>query len=832
MERRLLTFVIASTAFFFVYMSLRIMFAPPPVPRPAVKAVDPADELLAADALDADAGDADARDADDPVDGDAAAKSDDDVAATVDRPSQPEWITLGSMNPTDNFYVLVTINSRGAGVERIELTQRNDEGRLKYRRVDIKHGYLGYLAAEPVATVDGVQVNVVGPGTPAAIAGLQVGDVITTVAGTTVASRNAVDAALLTTEPGDTVQIELLRGGKPMTVAATLTEHPLDVVRLAKDGGTDQIEGNLSRASCLMMLSQVNRKSIDMGNRRIPGYVSPTDLIWNATVSTIEADQAASGNENPVPVQTVAGEPGSGQSVSGQSVTLDVEMSSQEMEAVGGKPVRLKRTYAIMPADYSIDMRVQVDNLSDEPQDLAYRLEGPNGVTLEGWWYSNKISPNWSGAAARDVVYNTVAESHELVSGYELLKIAKKTPEYPLRPIFAPDLDDAARNLRYIGIDAQYFAVAYVPPADTASLTTFKRCVAGVVADPLAVPANKERAVNVTFYLDSVTATVPAGGSIRQDLQLFAGPKDPDALEPYGLGDFIYYGWFVRFSKLLGWLLHGLSGVGNYALAIILLTVIVRGAMFPLSRKAAINAQKMQELAPELKKITERYKDDMEGRLKAQRELQKRVGFNPMAGCLPMFLQLPIFIGLYRTLSVDIELRQQPTIAGWDWASNLAGPDMMTYWGDWLWDYMSGRGTGWLGPYFNILPVIVVILFLAQQKMFMPPATDEQTAMTQKMMNIMTLMMGLFFFRVPAGLCIYFITSSLWGIGERILVKKTLPTTSHFDAAVLEGTAVATETAVTTPKKSESMADRIKNQFTTPEPTFDRPNKRKRPKKR
>jgi YidC/Oxa1 family membrane protein insertase len=304
-------------------------------------------------------------------------------------------------------------------------------------------------------------------------------------------------------------------------------------------------------------------------------------------------------------------------------------------------------------------------------------------------------------------------------------------------------------------------------------------------------------------------------------------------LEPYGLGEFIYYGWFVRFSKLLGELLHVLSGVGNYALAIILLTVIVRGAMFPLSRKAAINAQKMQELAPELKKIGERYKDDMEGRLKAQRELQKRVGFNPMAGCLPMFLQLPIFIGLYRTLSVDIELRQQPAFAGWDWASNLAGPDMMTYWGDWLWDYMSGRGTGWLGPYFNILPVIVVLLFLAQQKMFMPPATDEQTAMTQKMMNIMTLMMGLFFFRVPAGLCIYFITSSLWGIGERVLVKKTLPKTSHFDAAVLEGSAVPTTTAaVTTAKKSESMADRIKNQFTTPEPTFDRPSKRKRPKKR
>ncbi len=310
---------------------------------------------------------------------------------------------------------------------------------------------------------------------------------------------------------------------------------------------------------------------------------------------------------------------------------------------------------------------------------------------------------------------------------------------------------------------------------------------------------------------------------MRQDLRLFAGPKYPKLLERYGLQNCIYYGWFSAIAKVLGKLLHVLSGVGNYALAIILLTLIVRGCMFPLSRKAAVNAQKMQELAPELKKITEQYKDDMEGKLKAQRELQQRVGLNPLAGCLPMFIQLPIFLGLYRTLSVDIEMRQQPAFSFSNWASNLAGPDKLAYWGDWLWDYLSGRGTGWLGPYFNLLPVIVVVLYLVQQKMFMPPATDEQTAMTQKMMNIMTLMMGLFFFRVPAGLCIYFITSSCWGICERIIVKRTLPTKNHFDLAALEGGEVA-ETV-----KSKSLAERIRSQVAKPEPAFEKPSKRKRP---
>ena len=320
---------------------------------------------------------------------------------------------------------------------------------------------------------------------------------------------------------------------------------------------------------------------------------------------------------------------------------------------------------------------------------------------------------------------------------------------------------------------------------------------------------------------------MPPGQRVRQELRLFAGPKQPEVLAEHGLADCIYYGWFGWPAQLLGGLLHQLSAVGNYALAIIILTLIVRGLMFPLSRKAAINAQRMQELAPEFKKITEQYKDDMEGRMKAQRELYQRVGFNPMAGCLPMFLQLPIFIGLYRALSVDIELRQEPVSTWTSWASNLAGPDMFYFWGDQVWDSIGGRGTGWLGPYFNILPVIVVSLFLLQQKLFMPPATDEQTAMTQKMMTVMTMMMGLFFFRVPAGLCIYFITSSLWGICERILVKKTLPKKPHFDADVIEGKAKPTPGER---KGVGGLADRIREHVSKTEKPAEPPNKRRRPK--
>jgi YidC/Oxa1 family membrane protein insertase len=136
-----------------------------------------------------------------------------------------------------------------------------------------------------------------------------------------------------------------------------------------------------------------------------------------------------------------------------------------------------------------------------------------------------------------------------------------------------------------------------------------------------------------------------------------------------------------------------------------------------------------------------------------------------------MFLQLPIFLGLYRSISVDIELRQAALIPGLDWCSNLAGPDMLWYWKGIMPNFLVSE-TGMLGPYLNVLPLITVALFLVHQKLFTPPATDEQTAMQLKMMKYMTLFMGFMFFKVASGLCLYFIASSLWGIAERKLIPK------------------------------------------------------------
>ncbi len=115
-------------------------------------------------------------------------------------------------------------------------------------------------------------------------------------------------------------------------------------------------------------------------------------------------------------------------------------------------------------------------------------------------------------------------------------------------------------------------------------------------------------------------------------------------------------------------------------------------------------------------------------------------------------------------------------IPGLEWCSNPGGSRHAVGTGaPGMPDIIAGRGTGYLGPYFNILPVITIVLFLVQQKVLMPKTNDEQMQMTQNMMQIMTVVMGVLFFKVPSGLCIYFITSSIWSLAERQLVKRLIP---------------------------------------------------------
>ena len=199
---------------------------------------------------------------------------------------------------------------------------------------------------------------------------------------------------------------------------------------------------------------------------------------------------------------------------------------------------------------------------------------------------------------------------------------------------------------------------------------------------------------------------------------------------------------------------------GSYGVAIILLTLFVRMCLFPLGRKMALSAQKMQQIAPLLKEIQAKYKDDKERATKETFALYKVHKVNPVAGCLPALIQMPILVGLWQALNNSVALRHAPFL----WIDNLAAPDML---------FNMGVDLPWIGHWFNLLPILVVSLMLVQTKLFSPPATTPEAEMQQKMMKYMMVFMAFMFYKVPSGLGIYFITSSLWQISERLLLPKT-----------------------------------------------------------
>jgi YidC/Oxa1 family membrane protein insertase len=376
----------------------------------------------------------------------------------------------------------------------------------------------------------------------------------------------------------------------------------------------------------------------------------------------------------------------------------------------------------------------------------------------------------WGGLAVRDVALRFAGAPTALVSG---LKIAAGTLDRPATAVLE------GTPLSFAGVDSLYFASALLPvPAgpDAPTLAEVRPLAAGEIPEP-----KRQRLIDVTPRIVSRPLDVEAGAPVVQRFGIFAGPKRPELLQRFGLptarmDDLVYYGWFGWVARPMIAILHGIHAViGNYGIAILLLTVMVRGAMFPVSRKQALSSQKMQLLQPEMKAIAETYKNDPEKRTKATQELWKKHDYNPMGGCLLVFLQIPIFMGLYRSLATDVELRQAPLFSeAIRWCSNLAAPDMLWNWSNSLPSFLTAP-EGWLGPFLNLFPLATIGLFLWQQKLFMPPAVDEQQKMQQQVMNYMMWFMALMFFKVPCGLCLYFIASSLWGIGERLLLPQTAP---------------------------------------------------------
>jgi len=672
----------------------------------------------------------------------------------ADAPVETEFVTLGSLDPASGYRMLVTLTNAGAAVRRAEMSS------ARYLDSHDWNGYLGELELKNAD--DGVQVQVVGAGTPAAEAGIQPGDVIVAINQSKAPKTLTVAAfktALKKTEPGDSINLEVRRGdGKPQSKEVKLVRRPLAVLR-------PEIENYEMRDA-----------------EPPPGFVDPPSLL--VTMASING-KTLNASESSRLAQLLE--------KSNWEVGEHNEKSATFRRVLPELKLELTKRYslaAVPPNDredpnfpgYHLKLDLDIRNTSEETQSIAYRLDGPTGMPLEGWWFAHKISRSrWMGGAGlRDVVVRFDGS--------------------PVTQIDAPEIAEGVvpaagqgAALAYAGVDGQYFAAVVIPERQSLQEVWFDSVEAilagqvlveletGVVERlPKIEPRTPPTFTNVTCRLTRIPIELEAGRTKTDSYRVFIGPKRPDLLAQYkaagdpdhSLADIIYYGLalFGAVARLMLLVLHFFHGiVGNYGIAIIMLTVLVRGLMFPISYRQTKNMARMQALKPEMDRITEKYKTDMQKRSEAMRELYSKHQINPLGGCLPVFLQLPIFIGLYRSLMVDVELRQSPLFwQGIRWCSDLAAPDMLWNWSG----IMPSFVEGFLGPYLNILPLITVALFLVTQKMSMPEPTNEQAAMQQKMMKYMTVVIGFLFYKVASGLCLYFIASSLWGIAERKLLPK------------------------------------------------------------
>lgn len=282
------------------------------------------------------------------------------------------------------------------------------------------------------------------------------------------------------------------------------------------------------------------------------------------------------------------------------------------------------------------------------------------------------------------------------------------------------------------GIEDQYFLAMYL--ADTpVTAKVQKQEFAG--ADGTPVP---------TFHL---SVAIPEGKAVR----FYVGPKERDWLSKTDtqLAPVIDYGWFEFIAKpLLFFLLLIHSYVGNFGWSILLLTLAINLLLFPLRLKQQVSMQKMQKIQPQMRTLQDKFKklkanDPRRAQLQTEMMgLYKAHGVNPLGGCLPLVLQMPVFIGLYSMLSISIELRRAPWML---WIKDLSQPDPL-----------------------YILPILFALSMVVMQKMT-PTTVDPAQA---KIMMIMPVMFAVMFLRAQSGLTLYWLAGNLVGIAQQVFINK------------------------------------------------------------
>jgi YidC/Oxa1 family membrane protein insertase len=381
-----------------------------------------------------------------------------------------------------------------------------------------------------------------------------------------------------------------------------------------------------------------------------------------------------------------------------------------------GKGVTVTKTFIFKPGQYRIDLEQQVENKSDAPLEFAPygQIQRRDPIVKRSIFTTDVENLSFHGPAMRDG------------TKYSKLHI--------------DDEDDRKLSVDvtkggWIAGLQHHFVSAFVPPDGEQYRFTLR----GEVPEYVLTAAGPMK-------------TVAAGQTATFNQRLFIGPKLQEQLDATGteLDLVADYGWLTVLSKPLFIVLDWVHNIlGNWGWAIVVVTFLLKLLFYPLSETSGRSMAKMKLLGPRMKALQETYKDDREKLGRAMMDLYKREKVNPVAGCLPMIIQIPVFLAFYWVLLESVEMRQAPFMG---WINDLSSKDP-----------------------FYVLPAIMAAAMFAQYKLQGTPSMDP---VQQKVFMIMPFAMSIMFAFFPAGLVLYWVTNTLlsiaqqWNINRRIEKEK------------------------------------------------------------
>jgi len=450
------------------------------------------------------------------------------------------------------------------------------------------------------------------------------------------------------------------------------------------------------------------------------------------------------------------------------SASFEILLHCGQSAGTASPLLRIIKTYTVRKADYSIQMTLGFENLSTKSLTVSVDQSGPTGIHKEGFREDLR-----QAAYAR-----LLSVEKQVQARLQKVKDIKDVPPGQKTWIGRSDEKDPVLWVGYVN---KFFgSMMYLRPA---------------LEDRLEAPSYRGRFYlaggkeydGLPTYLTGVEIPelIVSGGKTRTlAFDVFAGPKkrsvfsdeddehfkqiykDLGYIETIDLkACFCTFAWLaLAMMELLE--VFSKVALGNYGVAIIILVFLVRLILHPLTKKSQVSMMRMQKLAPQIQKLKEKYADDKNALNKEMMKVYKEQGASPLLGCLPMLLQMPIWIALYTGLRCAYELRHASFLPFW--ITDLAAPDAL---------FVFSRPLPLIGTTFNLLPILLGIAMFLQSK-YGPGSAQaatgsDQAQQTQKMMKYMMPAMMLFiFYNMPSGLNLYIMASTFAGLIDQYLVRK------------------------------------------------------------